>query len=382
MLRLETLTNAIDALSACALALRQQETVELARACEWLTAAPDAETLRARLAGPPQEGESLAALPVTDALLTQTFTTEALPPAGAVVIGVDGSQIPPDRHAPVLYYLLQVGGLIFRYNGQTPTEHSAATLHFEPGELYDEEGLLIGAQLGMRRTVREMEYLATLAEQVGGAAPILALTDGPLLWPYSGRSPEEATAFPAYLAALTRLREAGGLPVGFVERPGGRPLLELLRQSQDAPESAPPGGLPALTDHTLMAQVLPPGARSVWLKRPTPTNERHARAGHTIWFCYLNVGEPDYPVIARLEVPAWAAEREPWTEMLHAALLHQARLLGGNPYVLARAHEVALVTHQDKAALEDQLLRRLLEQGIVARPSEKARQKGLLGKKG
>ena len=67
--------------------------------------------------------------------------------------------------------------------------------------------------------------------------------------------------------------------------------------------------------------------------------------------------------------------------MLHAALRHQSSVLNGYPYVLARAHEEALVTTRDKAALDSEIQRRLFEQGIVVRPSEKAQQKAFLGRR-
>jgi hypothetical protein len=189
----------------------------------------------------------------------------------------------------------------------------------------------------------------------------------------------------AYLEALDRLREAGGLPAGFTERPGGRPLLDLLWLSRLAPEGGPRNAaeepLRAIDDRHLARAVLGPGERSPWLVRKTATNEVHRRAGHPIWFCYLNVGEEDRPVIARLEVPEWAAVQEGWVEALHAVLVHQARVLGGNPYVLARAHEEAVVTSRDRAALNSLLQRRLLEHGLIRRASEKARQKSYLGRR-
>lgn len=386
MLHLARLRSSIEALSRQAQARRQQAEAELTHALRWLETAPPPVELRTQLAQQVNP-EGQAAIPPLDLPLTTRIQSQGPPPRGAVAIGVDGSQITPDRHAVALYYLLQIGGLIFRYNGQAPTPYQEAELHFAEHELYDDQGLLIAGQLGMRRTIAEMTHAAALVEaaraETGGAEtasaePILALTDGPLLWPY-GRSKEGEIALPAYFAAFDRLRGAGGMPVGFVERPGGRALLELLWQSRlDAaghPRRQGEHPLKVMDDELLMQHVLAPGERSIWLTRPSPMNERHAYAGHPIWFCYLNLGEPGAPIIARVEAPRWAAEREAWAATLHAVLLHQAHILHGNPYVLARAHELALVTHQDKAALESLLHRRLLERGIIARTSEKARQK-------
>jgi len=384
MLRLERLKSAIEALSQQTQATSQQAAIELRQALHWLKTAPAATTLRENLPQETRPGQEIA-IPPLDLPLESALQPENAPPRGTVVIGVDGSQIPPDRHALALYYVLQTGALIFRYNGQAPTPLQQAELHFSEHELYDEEGLLITGQLGMRRAIAEMTLATSLVEQVraeGAPTPIMTLTDGPLLWPYSGRSNEERQSLlPTYFAAFDRLREVGGMPVGFTERPGGKALLELLWQSRldenGQPRHEDERHPEAVDDELLMAHFLAPGERSVWLKRLSPMNEKHHEpAGHPIWFCYLNLGERDLPIIARIEAPQWAAKREEWSATLHAVLVHQAAILHGNPYILARAHELALVTHQDKAALESLLHRRLLEHGIITRTSEKARQKG------
>ncbi len=386
MLHLEQLREEIEALGQRTAENHRQCDAELEIALRWLTEAPDACTLREQVkAVKVQEGKDPIPFPPTDTPLAQRTPCPTLPLEESVLVAVDGSQITPDRHAAVLYYLIQVGGMIFRYNGTAPLSFNEAKLYFEESELLNSQGLLITSELGMRRTVAEMAYLAHLTSVAGESSPrppIIALTDGPLLWSYTGLSKEEETALPAYFAALTALREAGGLPVGFIERPGGSPLLELLWASRLTTEGTPvhkgEAPLRTLTDHELMADFLKPGERSSWLERSSATNTRHSRHGHPIWFCYLNVGEDGYPVIARIEVPQWAC-RDGWIERLHAILIHQARVLHGNPYVLARAHELALVTSQDKAALEALLQRQLFERGIVARTSEKARQKAYLG---
>ena len=382
MLRLERLKPAIEALSRQAQIRLQQAEKELTHVVQWLESAPSPAALRTQLAQQRDAEEELA-LPQTEWPLATRLQAADAPPQGSVLIGVDGSQIAPDRHAIALYYVIQIGALIFRYNGQAPTPSQEAALHFAEHELYDEKGLLIGGQLGMRRTVAELRHAATLAENVraeGAPLPILALTDGPLLWPYTGRSKEEESALPLYFAAFDHLRDAGAMPVGFVERPGGRGLIELLWRSRldDSGQPRHKGEQrpEAVDDELLMQHILAPGERSTWFARTSAMNERHARYGHAVWFCYLNIGDADAPVIARIEAPRWAAERTDWGATLHAILLHQAHILHGNPYVLARAHELALVTHQDKAALESLLHRQLLERGLVARPSEKARQKG------
>lgn len=390
MLHIERLKNAIETLSRLAVERRQQRESDVSTALRWLRAAPGPDALRSRLA-PLTAGEHdwPGALPMTDAQVNARFTTTGDPPRGAVLIGVDGSQIYPDPHAAVLYYLIQIGGLAFRYDGSRPSARHHESLHFADDELYDDRGYLISAErVGMQRLVQEIGYLADLVameRQVGASALIVALTDGPLLWPYVERNRADYLALQAYLEAVSRIRHEGGLPVGYVARPGGRPLVELLWAAQLSPEDIPgkldENPLRLLTDLQLMAHFLQPGERSAWFSRPSATNQRQAGHGHEVWFCYVNVGRERGPVISRVEVPAWGAADEGAIAALHAMLRHQSDPLNGYPYILARAHEEALVTTQDKAALDNEIQRRLFEQGILAQPSEKAQQKAFLGRR-
>lgn len=387
MLHIERLRQAIGTLSRRVAEQRRERTARSAQLLAWLESAPAPGAVRALLDREPDAAERCA-LPVTDVALNRRFTPRQQIETGTTVVAVDGSQIMPDRHAAILYYLIQVGGLIFHYDDTAPTTHTREELHFEESEIYDDEGLLVRGQVGMRRTAAEFAYLAELSEKAAGkvspdVSPVIAVTDGPLLWPYSEQRSEPGT-LSNYLNAFGQLREAGAMPVGFVERPGGRPLVELLwfwHTTQAATEDAPPVAHRPLDRH-LMARFLKPGERTPWFKRRSPMNQRHARAGHEIWFCYVNVGAPHHPVIARLESPRWAAAQPAWTTLAHAVLRQQAQVLHGHPYVLARAHELALVTQKDKAALDHLLQRRILEQEqVLAEPSAKARQKSYLGKR-
>lgn len=390
MLHIERLKTDIDMLSRMAVERLPAREDEIARALRWLAAAPEPADLRARLATVVAgDNDWPGALPPTAESLDARHLAADDPPPGAVVIGVDGSQVYPDPHAAVLYYLIQIGGLAFGYDGSRPRPYSCESLHFADDELYDAHGYLISPErVGMQRLVQEMGYLAELTaieRRLAPAGPLTALTDGPLLWPYIERSRADFQAVDAYLDALTAIQHVGGLPVGYVARPGGRALVELLWASRLAPEEMPgklqENPLRFLSDAALMARFLAPGERSAWFSRPSATNRRQAGRGHEVWFCYVNVGAARAPVIARVEAPDWGAQDEDAIAALHAILLHQSQVLNGYPYVLARAHEEALVTTADKAALDGEIQRQLFVHGILARPSEKAQQKATLGRR-
>lgn len=388
MLQIERLSKDIAALGDLAQERQQQNHDDISTAKTWLQQAPPPEEIRrhtAQLANA-EKGWS-GALPVSDTAVNATLPLKNGPLQHVKLIAVDGSQIFTDHHAAVPYYLIQVGGIVFKYNQQAPKEHSEPSLYYTDKDLYDARGYLIGSeQINQRRMLHEMAYLAEISalETPSAETVTFALTDGPLQWPYVERSRADRLALDSYLDSLGQVQKAGGVPVGYVDRPGGRALIEMLWAMQLPAESLKEEvqnhPLRFLTDQHLMTHVLKSGEHTPWFTRPTATNRNHANAGQEIWFCYVNVGRSTHPVIARVEQPSWAVENRS-NDILHSALHHQAQVLNGYPYVLARAHEIALVSTKDKQVLDNILQRQFLKHGFIVRSSEKARQKSYLGKR-
>ena len=386
MLHIEQLHHAIIEMRRQAGARQQLRASLLKLAMRWLSELPEDSQLRTRLLPLVDEGPNgIGLLPAEDTPWAIQIPCPRVDRSRVVTIGVDGSQIYPDRHAPLLYYLLHIGALLFRYTQQAPETYTRAWLRYQDEDLYDAHGYLIDSEtLNIERSIKEMEVAAALAERerARSVAPIIVLIDGPLLWPYMERS-AEGGHLKSYLSALSRLQKVGAIPVGYVDRPGGRLLLTLLWVSRQITEGAaeePAGQFPlrGLTDLALMEQVLTPGSRTAWFTRLSATNRLHALAGQEIWLCYGKFGSPAGASVARVEVPAWAARDREAMDMLQSVLQHQAQVLSGYPYVLARAHEEALVTSRDKGVLEQTIQRELLRDGLYTEPSAKAQQKSLL----
>ncbi|MCJ7549778.1 MAG: hypothetical protein MUQ30_08870, partial [Anaerolineae bacterium] len=184
MLHIERIREDIISLGHQASQDRQARREALALAQVWLDEAAEADQLRAHLAPLLDAGHAAAVrwqggIPCSPGKINHHRPTEGVPPADLVLIGVDGSQIYPDRHALAVYYLLQVGALIFRYDGTTPTVHTREWLRYDEADLYDDRGYLIdGETLGVERMVKEMEVLADLVEQERRSTtnPIFALS--------------------------------------------------------------------------------------------------------------------------------------------------------------------------------------------------------------
>lgn len=305
-------------------------------------------------------------------------------PARFTVIGADGTAIQPDRHGQALYYLLNIGSLVYRHgSGETPEARSIPSLHYTDDDLYEGSLLVAGNLLDVRRDLAEISHLADLVE-AEPSGKVLALVDGTLiLWVLENLpAPGRREKVSRYLTQLDRIRQKGAALAAFISRPRhsevGR-LLHLARAGGDpqrAREMENP--LERVPDRVLFAH-LPPGCRSALFASPNPVNRAfYVPAGHEILFFYLNVAdEGEEPVIARVEVPLWVAEDEERLALVHAGIVAQCRVAGGFPYVLARADELAYISGPEREQLEEMVGMALLAAGVVPAPSPKAFYKGL-----
>ena len=323
-----------------------------------------------------------AAIPTAEPL----NTVVACPPAPQrfTVIGADGSAIGPDRHSAALYYLINIGSLVFRHgSGEAPEARSIPTLAFRDEDLYEGEMLVSGNLLDVRRDCAEIAHLADLVE-AEPPGPTLALVDGTLiLWvledlPAAAR--REKIVF--YLRQMERIREKGAALAAFISRPRHTEVGKLLHLAQTGGDPArareEKNPLARIPDRVLFA-FLPSGARSALFTSPNGINRNYYQpAGHEVQFFYLNVAaEGRAPVIARVEVPCWVAENPDALGLAHAGIVAQCRILGGFPYVLARADELAYISAPEREQLEEMMGTALMSAGIVPAPSPKAYYKGL-----
>jgi len=332
--------------------------------------------------------EANAAIP-TNEPLDATFPLPAIPPR-FTVIGADGTQIQPDRHGLTLYYLINVGSLVYRHgSGQTPEARSTPILRYQDADLYEGSLLVAGNLLDVRRDLAEVTQLADLVEAEADEAgtvptPTLALVDGTLLlWVLDDLHVErKEEKVQQYQQQLARMRAKGAAVAAFTSRPRsgdvGR-LLHLARLGGDAARAkAEPNPLERLPDRAIFA-FLPPGARSALFVSPGAANRLY-ESEHQVRFFYVNVAnDREPPVIARVEVPAWVTDDPVTTglrarpiQWVHSIIVHQSRIVGGFPYVLARADELAYVSGPERQRLEEMVGTALLAAGLTPDLSPKA----------
>ncbi|MFZ2357991.1 MAG: DNA double-strand break repair nuclease NurA, partial [Anaerolineae bacterium] len=217
---------------------------------------------------------------------------------------------------------------------------------------------------------------------------VVALADGPLLpWmPQRLTDPEQGLLVKRFAAPLDDLRASYAVPLGYVDRPRSANVLRLLhlaelpvdaiskeRLRQDNPYDG-------LSDAALFQDLLP-GQRSSLFATTSEINQNFRQLGHRICFCYMNVAsEPGErnASLARIEVPEWIARDPERLEAALAAVWSDCRLLD-YPYLLTRAHELALVTRQERTALEQMLRTEMMRRGLWVEESPKANTKRFVG---
>lgn len=297
------------------------------------------------------------------------FPAPLMPPQ-ALVLAADGSQIAPDRHQPVWYCLINVGGIcILHGQAVPPTIHVESQL-FYGEQLYTQTGTLTESTLALRRDLHEREMLLNLAQET--TAPVVSFTDGPMeLW-----GPREVEAqgefrksLEEYLDLLRRLEQRGITTAGYVDNPMADLVVRLLEVAvateSDLNNLRSYHPLRGVADTSLFRNILQPGERSAVFALQSHSAEQY-RDQLGLHFFYLNVGRQGHPWLARVEIPAWVAGNPVQLDLLHACLMDQCRILGAHPYpyALHRAHEVAVVSLQEKDQVTEMIALELRRRGL------------------
>ena len=396
-LELNKLTGQVTAMGQAMAARADVLSGRAARAREVLADQPEvSEELKHKIKAARQIDEwRRGCIPLGDRL--DESRRPALQPRTFTLIATDGSQIYPDRHGIAAYYLLNTSSIVLRAGtGEAPTVNSVPEIFYEDTDLYDGEGRMRSAEfISAQRNRREIAALADLAEAeraaLGGdlAVPIVCLVDGPLL-PWLRPDPDHPEAINQELdffaEQMARLRAAGALPVGYVDRPGSAYVLRVLELiglpiEKITRESLRQGDFIQLTDRQLFND-LAPNERTGLFEPNSDANDRYrVRSGDSIAFAYANFARQPgrtNAAVARIEVPGWIASDPARLDLAQAAIYANCEPTS-YPYVLARAHELAVVGGAEKEALEQMLFQTMLRNGMMPEVSFKAANKLLTG---
>jgi hypothetical protein len=348
----------------------------------------DAVALRTTLSDRHKQFPWLVAEPVTT--LSATFPAP-VPPPDFSVVAADGSFIPPDRHSPLRFYVINTGHAVITY-GQHPDAHldSVGRLYFEDAELYlDPTGRRIpieGERLGVLMAVEEMR---ALREALGLASlPAVALRDGSLiLWALQRKEEPEVKEeyLKPFLSCLDDFHRAQVPVASYISYTDSREVVNALRVSlcRDDPTHCDRCSLSAsqrdlcrflstLRDRYLFAGVLADGERSdLFCSRSAILDEY---GEHRVQFFYLNVGGE----IARIEAPKWVTTDQAMLDLAHGLVYDQGQRSGAYPPyppVLMEAHEQAVISTTERRVVEQLVEKALARRRVTYVRSAKDRSK-------
>lgn len=307
------------------------------------------------------------AVPVDESL---TFSQACPPaPADATLIAVDGSQINPDRHAALQFAIINAGAVIMRLRSGEAPEICTSTDLLYGEDLQTEYGMMSERLVALRRDLKEREMFDGLSTTIRGT--VVTFTDGPLeLWSTEGEDAKEFAAFlEKYKVVLSRLQERGAVTAGYIDRPRADLVVRLLEfatmsdeELRDRRAIRTHHPFQGVDDRLLFggeSDIQPlifPGHRSAVFRLQSSSQSTYTGV-LSLHFFYLNVGTPNYPCIVRVEIPEWVAKDSAKLDTLHAVLIEQCGIMGYKPYpyLLHRAHETAVVRHEEKPQIEQML---------------------------
>jgi hypothetical protein len=301
------------------------------------------------------------------------------------LLATDGSQINPSRHTRIPFCVINIGAVkMIRGSGETPKVYQESLLMDYDQTTLPETGIISEGRVALTRDLMEREKLSAYAGDL--KPPAIAMIDGPLeLY----REPQQTAEFgmieERFSLAMDKLRQQDIVTIGYVDKPGSDlfvNLLELIGNSElnngiDFPTKRPVRVL----DVDLFRQILiEPGDRSaIFEVYSSQKSDEHP--DQKLHFFYLNVGTLERQHLARVEVPTWVAMDKSRLALIQAALLDQTRIMGSRfyPYLLHRAHEVALVNMDEHRHVEDMIVNEFIREGVpVGEMSQKERAKDLL----
>lgn len=308
------------------------------------------------------------AVPLDEALASHYPVPDSVP---ATLVAADGSQSIADRHSPVQFCVINVGGIVMKPNsGETPAVEVESELFF--GDAIEENGLTTEGGVALRRDLAERSVIEKMSKGLKGS--IVSFTDGTLEI-FRAKDIDNAnmyrTTVDKYISVLSRLQGRGIISAGYIDKPSSSLVVKLLELTQiTIPEemeklrNAPP--LKYVTDRWLFGynnklfQLLPPGHRSAVFKIQSNA-EKTYKGVLELHFFYLNVGTEGHPWPVRVEIPRWVVDDKKQLDLLHAVLVEQCRVMGSKPYpyLLHRAHETAVVKNEEKYQIEQMLQQEL-----------------------
>ena len=331
--------------------------------------------------------------------LVEGFHQRYIAPGAPVeysALATDGSNFAVDRHKIARCFLINIGSVYLHYGNQPSAELlSEPRLYFNELDMIirdprnqNHEQQIEGALLDALRSVEECRRLAELSSVLPPEETLLSLMDGSLVLFGMQNFPDyviDEVVDKGFLTALDKLRELSSSRrmclASYISFPRSDEVINALRvaicpqEHVDCDVTCQAGRsacdvLSGVNDRHLFNEWLRVGERSALFQKPAQIVEK--RYGkHQVYFFYLRLEDE----IARVEVPAWIANRPESLELTHSLVLDQCLRGDGYPVALSESHEQAVVTAADRETFWGLVEEALVEEKLPNPVSLKSRSK-------
>jgi hypothetical protein len=275
------------------------------------------------------------------------------------ILGVDGSQIYPNRHIGLPEcFIINTGSCFLSYFSSGTSKLASIPELYVPDKSFKSLINEISSQefINLERENMELKeaFLQGLTIQT---KPLLVLLDGSIIFWYLNTKPKAIKKhfFSQYIATLQQFCDNAILMGSFISFPKSKELVQLLKIKlccSPNTQALPCSGknplcsctlVDFLKDTDIVSWFVPPNNRTTIFYNRSPIAQEYPEHLKPCYF-YLNVGKE----IARIECPKWIAENPKYIEFISKICLDQCNKGHGYPVALAEAHEQAVIKEADR----------------------------------
>jgi hypothetical protein len=292
------------------------------------------------------------------------FTRNILPFSGQyTAIGIDGSQIYPDRHNAISCFLLHIGTILVEYGKiDGNVEKEGYPFLFSSWDTF-QDTIHAHDIVDAERFLHELHGGLMVAQsyQKKSNNPCIVFIDGPLLFWHLRQKPASfVTLFSArYQEILNEYKQCNISVVGYTSKPGSKELITYVKQhaQQELLHSTEIQQLlSSITDTTMLSLFVEPQCQTDFFMSQTQLG---LQQNETICFYYYNLGS-EY---ARIEFPEWITKDAAMLTFVFSAVKQQIQNGFGYPTVLGLAHELSVIKNEDRLFFYKLLHKTLQEYG-------------------
>lgn len=277
------------------------------------------------------------------------------------IVGIDGSQIYPDRHEGTLLGLLQVAGIAISYQQPASMMRVQSEITLIDGA---QRSFATGTGVDAARYMAELAWGRLQAQQYPESVVLL---DGSLIaWQLQELGIErQQEEMHAIVAQMEQYRHHHIMHAAYISLPNTKELLTLVRAvGQLSGEQVPE--LP-FADADFLQRVLTPHQLTPWFASRAAITQWYPDYIRP-WFCYVHTGTE----IGRIELPQWLIMDIPARQLVLAAIMQQLNYGLGFPVVLSQAHAATVITAADRAYFYQAIAR---THGIVGSTKSRLKQR-------